>query len=68
MVEFWESIITTLLVVSSVVLLGYWFRYTCLLILAAQHTRDYSCKVALANRLCFPGVRSRSSGSNDTRR
>jgi hypothetical protein len=43
---------------SSLVLFLYWFRYGCLLILAADTPHDYCEEVARANRLCFPEVRS----------
>src|SRR5579862_5204270 len=43
---------------SSVLLFGYWFRYTCLLILSARTTRDYAASVALANQLSFPEVQA----------
>jgi hypothetical protein len=56
MVEWCESFTTTLLAVSSGLLLIYWFRYTCLLILAARTVRDYGVEVASANCLCFPEV------------
>jgi hypothetical protein len=44
--------------VSSVLLFGYWFRYTCLLILSARTTRDYAADVVMANQLAFPGVQA----------
>jgi len=43
---------------GSVLLFGYWFRYTCLLILSARTTRDYAASVALANQLSFPEVQA----------
>lgn len=39
-------------------LFGYWFRYTCLLILTAKTTRDYAAQVAMANQLGFLEVQS----------
>lgn len=48
---------SALISVVSLVLLIYWFRYTCLLLL--QNREDIACasSVASANRLSFPGVR-----------
>jgi hypothetical protein len=51
--------ISAVLIASSVALFCYWFRYGCLLILAAEMARDYSDEVAEANQLSFPEVRSR---------
>jgi hypothetical protein len=53
-----ELIITVAITVSSVLLFGYWFRYTCLLILSAKTARDYSAEVATANQLGFLQVQS----------
>ena len=55
MIELTATIIIT---VSSVLLFGYWFRYTCLLILSAKTTRDFAGDVAAANRLGFLEVQS----------
>ena len=55
MIEFLATVIIT---VSSVVLFGYWFRYTCLLILSAKTARDFACEVASANQLGFLQVQS----------
>lgn len=46
------------ILVVSVGLFLYWFRYTCLLILSAKTTKDYAGDVALANRLNFVEVQS----------
>ena len=44
--------ISTILIVSvSMALFGYWFRYTCLLILSAKTIRDYAADVVAANAL-----------------
>jgi len=51
-----DLFVDAVLIASSVVLCCYWFRYGCLLILAADIPRDYS-EVATANRLSFPEVR-----------
>jgi hypothetical protein len=45
-----------LIIASSILLFGYWFRYTCLLILTAKTARDYAGDVATANGLSFPEV------------
>jgi len=44
------------LIAVSVVLLIYWFRYTCLLILSARCSRNYAAMVAEANALRFPEI------------
>lgn len=43
---------------SSALLFGYWFRYTCLLILSAKTTRDYAGEFAAAVELSFPAIQS----------
>ena len=53
-----ELIVTLVITVSSVLLFGYWFRYTCLLILSAKTTRDYAADIAAANQLSFLQVQS----------
>src|SRR4051812_147938 len=53
-----ELIATSVITISSALLFGYWFRYTCLLILSAKTTRDYACEVAAANQLSFTAVQS----------
>jgi hypothetical protein len=53
-----ELVATIVIMSSSVLLFGYWFRYTCLLILSARTTRDYAASVALANQLSFPEVQA----------
>ena len=54
-----EVITTLLITVSSILLFGYWFRYTCLLILSAKTVRDYTLDVAAANQLGFVEVQNR---------
>jgi len=49
---------TAIISASSVALFCYWFRYGCLLILAARTARDYSEEVAKSNQLSFRDVRS----------
>jgi hypothetical protein len=55
MIELFATVIIT---ASSVLLFGYWFRYTCLLILSAKTTRDFAGEVATANQLGFLDVQS----------
>jgi hypothetical protein len=65
-----ELLATIVLTASSALLFGYWFRYTCLLILSAKTTRDYAGEFAAAVELSFPGVqerlRSESFGNSAT--
>ncbi|HEY4364352.1 MAG TPA: hypothetical protein VGN17_25530 [Bryobacteraceae bacterium] len=53
-----EFAVTVILTVGSALLFGYWFRYTCLLILSAKTARDYACDVATANQLSFLQVQT----------
>jgi len=53
-----ELITTVIIIASSVLLFGYWFRYTCLLILSAKTTRDFAGQVAAANQLGFLDVQT----------
>ena len=53
-----ELIVTLIITVSSALLFGYWFRYTCLLILSAKTTRDYAADIATANQLSFLQVQT----------
>lgn len=53
-----ELLVTFVIISSSFLLFGYWFRYSCLLILNAKTTRDYAASVAMANQLEFLGVQS----------
>ena len=48
--------ISAFFVLVSLILLAYWFRYTCVLILSARPARDYAAQVALTNRLNFPRI------------
>lgn len=52
-------IASILIIVFSVALFLYWFRYTCLLVLSARSAKDYSSQVAAANQLSFLTVRER---------
>ncbi len=53
-----ELVISATVMAGSLLLFCYWFRYVCLLILAAEAPRDHSEEVAEANQLSFPVVRS----------
>jgi len=46
-----ELITTVVMTVSSILLFGYWFRYTCLLMLSTKTARDYVSEIAAAHRL-----------------
>ena len=66
-----EFVTTVFITVSSVLLFGYWFRYTCLLILSAKTTRDFAGEVVMANQLGFLEVQAQlrtSAGNLDTLR
>jgi hypothetical protein len=54
-----DLFINAILTASSIALFCYWFRYGCLLILAAETAHNYSEEVAEANQLTFREVRSR---------
>jgi hypothetical protein len=62
-----QSLTTILITAGSALLFGYWFRYTCLLILSAKTTRDYTGEVARANQLTFLDVQAqlRAEGPAD---
>ena len=53
-----ELVTTLVIIASSILLFGYWFRYTCLLILSAKTAQDYAGAVAAANQLGFLGAQS----------
>jgi len=48
-----ETAITIAIIVGSLLLFAYWFRYTCLIILSAKTARDYAAEVAAANQMSF---------------
>jgi hypothetical protein len=58
----WEGsvdlVFNTIVGASSLALFLYWFRYGCLLILAAETPHDHHEEVAQTHQLCFPEVRS----------
>jgi hypothetical protein len=53
------GISTAVVLLASIGLFCYWFRYVCLLILAAQPAREYSRDVVALSQLGFPEVRSK---------
>ena len=60
-----ELFATAIITVSSALLFGYWFRYTCLLILSTRTARDYARTVAEANELNVLHVQAElSAGSS----
>jgi hypothetical protein len=48
-----------LLIVFSLALLAYWFRYSCLLIVHTRTAEDFALGVSRANRLSFAMVKER---------
>lgn len=54
-----ELAVTGIIVAGSALLLGYWFRYTCLLILSAKTACDYAAGVAATNQLGFQEAQAR---------
>ncbi len=61
-----ELAVTAIIAAGSIVLFGYWFRYTCLLIVSAKTALDYAGAVAAANQLSFLDVQSRLRGRDVT--
>lgn len=59
-----ELIATVIITASSVLLFGYWFRYTCLLVLNTKTVRDYTGEVAAANQLGFLEIQSQLRGGS----
>ncbi|MCC7499877.1 MAG: hypothetical protein IT160_20015 [Bryobacterales bacterium] len=53
------------IIIFSVALFVYWFRYTCLLILSARTAQDYARRVAEANQLGFLELQPVLAGSAD---
>jgi hypothetical protein len=53
-----ELAATTTITAGSALLFGYWFRYTCLLILSTNTAQDHTRTVAVANQLSFLEVQS----------
>ncbi len=48
-----ELVTTLVITAGSILLFGYWFRYTCLLILSAKTAYDFTGEVAAVNQLGF---------------
>lgn len=48
----------------SVALFGYWFRYSCMLILRTQTAEDFSADVSRANGLSFDRVKGQLEAGN----
>ncbi|MEZ5351263.1 MAG: hypothetical protein R2762_01380 [Bryobacteraceae bacterium] len=48
-----------LIIAISALLLAYWFRYTCLLILCTKAERNHASAVAARHKLAFQGVREK---------
>jgi len=59
-----ELIATIVITASSILLFGYWFRYTCLLVLSTKTVRDYAGEVATANQLSFLEIQSQLRGGS----
>ena len=53
--------------ISSIVLLGYWFRYTSLLILSTKTSQDFSYQIARAHELQFHEARAALSTTSAER-
>jgi hypothetical protein len=58
-------IASVLIIGISAVLLVYWFRYTCLLVLQTQTSEGYVKQMVAANRLSFVSVRQALSADSD---
>jgi len=56
-------IASILIIIFSLILFAYWFRYTCLLILSTRPARDYAGKVAEINQLNFLEVQAELNGT-----
>ena len=59
-------IASTVIAALSLVLLVYWFRYVCLLMMTAKPAKDYASRVAAANDLSFVNVKSHLAGAVGT--
>ena len=53
-----EIITSVVMTLGPVLLLAYWFRYSCLLMVSAKTARDYGSEVALAHDLSFVEIQS----------
>lgn len=56
--------VSIFIITVSALLFAYWFRYTCLLILSTQSSRDYAPEVASANNLTFLEARAELSSDS----
>jgi hypothetical protein len=56
-----ELIATIVITASSVLLFGYWFRYTCMLILSAETSLEFARNLATSSQLAFVQVQSQLS-------
>lgn len=54
-----------LIIVFSLLLLIYWFRYTCLLVLKANTEEELAVKIATLNRLAFPNVQDQLNSGQE---
>jgi hypothetical protein len=61
-----DLFVNAVLTASSLLLLCYWFRYSCWLILAAEPPHDRTAEIVEANQLAFPEVRARLRGHDAT--
>jgi hypothetical protein len=59
-----ELIVTGGMTFGSVLLFGYWFRYTCILILSTKTIRDHAASMAAAHQLSFIKVQSQLGGAS----
>jgi hypothetical protein len=56
-------LVSILIIAVSLVLLAYWFRYTCVLLLKVGGASECATRVAAANHLNFPEVLGRLQNS-----
>ncbi|MGH9630439.1 MAG: hypothetical protein ACRD7E_19175, partial [Bryobacteraceae bacterium] len=54
------------IIVVSLLLFLYWFRYTCVLILNMKSGKNYAAQVATANQLSFIETRNLLSGGSES--
>jgi hypothetical protein len=53
-----ELVTTMALMLGSMALLAYWFRYSCALIVGARTTRDFASDMVAVNNLAFTAVQA----------
>jgi hypothetical protein len=56
-----------IIIIISLMLFVYWFRYTCILILSSKTTKDYASQIAQANQLRFLETRSTLLASSSSK-